>query len=150
MSQSDILLDSINKFYSVPENSVHLENILLEKRGNVSLRNLEWFITNYAKEKQLTYKMGNGKTFSVHCAYKSSLEGYSKKLFDAFCRTEKFVYTVPGALGKEVTTTVAQLNFIRWCIKNGVLDYIQANKDDLLHCKIVKKPPLKCKVTKPI
>jgi hypothetical protein len=147
MSQSNILLDSINKFYMISENAECLENILLEKRGNVSLRNLEWFITNYAKENQLSYTTIDGKSFSVHCAYKSSLDGYSKKLFDAFCRTEKFIYTIP-CTDKEVTTTVAQLNFIRWCIKNGILDYIQANKN-ILHCKMVKNPPSKLSVTKP-
>ena len=147
MSQSDILLDSITKFYEEPKNAEYLEHILLEKRGNVSLRNLEWFITNYSKENQLSYKMSDGKVFSVHCAYKSSLDGYSKKLFDAFCRTEKFVYKVPGT-DKEVTTTVAQLNFIRWCIKNGIIEYIQKNRD-LLHCKMVKNPPEKLKVMRP-
>ena len=145
MSQSNILLDSINKFYEIPEHAECLENILVEKRGNVSLRNLEWFITNYSKEKQLSYTTSDGKSFSVHCAYKSSLDGYSKKLFDAFCRTEKFMYSIPGK-SNEVMTTVAQLNFIRWCIKNGVIHYIQENKD-LLYSKMVKKPPSKRRVT---
>jgi hypothetical protein len=79
--------------------------------------------------------MDDGKQFAVHCAYKSSLDGYSKKLFDPFCRTEKFVYTVPGPEGADVTTTVAQLNFIRWCIKNKVIEYIQENRADLFTLK---------------
>jgi hypothetical protein len=134
MSRSETLLDSINSFYTVPEHATHLVNIL-EKRGNVSIRNLEWFITNYSKKKQLIYKMDDGKQFAVHCAYKSSLDGYSKKLFDPFCRTEKFVYTVPGPESADVTTTVAQLNFIRWCIKNKVIEYIQENRADLFTLK---------------
>jgi len=133
MSRSETLLDSINSFYAVPEHGKHLVDIL-EKRGNVSLRNLEWFITNYSKKKQLIYKMADGRQFAVHCAYKSSLDGYSKKLFDPFCRTEKFVYTVPGTEA-EVTTTVAQLNFIRWCVKNKVIEYINDNRADLFTLK---------------
>jgi hypothetical protein len=50
-------------------------------------------------------------------AYKSSLDGYSKKFFDPFCRTERIEF-------QGFTTTVAQLNFIRWCIVNGIVDYI--------------------------
>jgi hypothetical protein len=26
---------------------------------------------------------------------------------------------------------VAQLNFIRWCIKNSIIDYIREHKDEL-------------------
>ena len=126
MSRSDTLLDSINQFYENPVNSKHLVDIL-DKKSSISLRNLEWFITNYSKKKSLSYKTIEGKTFAVHCAYKSSLDGYSKKLFDPFCRTDKFEYSVPQSETK-VTTTVAQLNFIRWCIKNGIIDYITNNK----------------------
>jgi len=126
MSRSDTLLDSINQFYENPVNSKHLVDIL-DKKSSISLRSLEWFITNYSKKKSLSYKTTEGKTFAVHCAYKSSLDGYSKKLFDPFCRTDKFEYSVPQSETK-VTTTVAQLNFIRWCIKNGIIDYITNNK----------------------
>jgi hypothetical protein len=131
MSRSDTLLDSINQFYEDPKHAKYLVDIL-DKKSTVSLRNLEWFITNYSKKRSLSYKTGDGKTFAVHCSYKSSLDGYSKKLFDPFCRTDKFEYSLPNSTNTHtVTTTVAQLNFIRWCIKNNVIDYIVENKSDL-------------------
>src|SRR6056300_97042 len=129
MNKSDILLNSIDTFYKVPENRTILSQIL-NKSSGISLRNLEWFITNYSKKTNLSYKTGDGKIFSVHCAYKSSLDGYSKKLFDPFCRSEKFAYTVPGT-SHEIHTTLAQLNFIKWCIKNNIIDYISTNKSSL-------------------
>jgi len=91
---------------------------------------LEWFITNYSKKTNLMYKTNDGKIFSVHCAYKSTLDGYSKKLFDPFCRSDKISYCVPGTTD-EINTTLAQLNFIKWCIKNGIINYIKENKDKL-------------------
>lgn len=130
MSRSDVLLRSVNEFYSEPENSEHLVNIL-EKKGGISLRNIEWFITNYSKKTNLSYTAKNGKTFTVHCAYKSSLDGYSKKLFDPFCRAEKFKFQIPNTK-VVVNTTVAQLNFIRWCIKNNIIKYLSENKERLL------------------
>jgi hypothetical protein len=133
MSRSEILLQSIKEFYSTEENSEHLRDIL-EKRNGISLRNLEWFITNYSKGNNLTYTTDKGKMFTVHCAYKSSLDGYSKKLFDPFCRTEKFGYKIPNS-ESEVNTTVAQLNFIRWCIKNNIIEYILNNKKKLFSSK---------------
>ena len=127
MSRSETLLNSVNQFYSDNKNSEILKDIL-EKRSGISLRNLEWFITNYSKNKNLSYTTRTGKMFSVHCAYKSSLDGYSKKLFDPFCRSNKFEFTIPGSQ-ETITTTVAQLNFIKWCITNNIIDYIKNNKD---------------------
>ena len=56
--------------------------------------------------------------FTVHVAYKSSLDGYSKKLFDPFCRTERVEF-------QGFTTTCAQLNFLKWCIQNGIIEYLE-------------------------
>ena len=129
MSKTDILLSSVNHFYSDEKNKTTLVSIL-DKSSGISLRNIEWFITNYAKKTNLTYTTNNGKLFTVHCAYKSSLDGYSKKLFDPFCRSSKISYTIPGT-GREIQTTLAQLNFIKWCIKNRIIDYISENKNSL-------------------
>lgn len=129
MSKSDILLSSINTFYTDEKNKTKLLNIL-DKTTGISLRNLEWFITNYSKKNNTSYTTKDGKFFTVHCAYKSSLDGYSKKLFDPFCRSQKFGYTVPGT-SHEIQTTLAQLNFIKWCIKNNVIDYISDNRQAL-------------------
>lgn len=130
MSKTDILLTSINTFYSEEENRSKLLNIL-DKSSGISLRNLEWFITNYAKKNHISFTTRDGKLFTVHCAYKSSLDGYSKKLFDPFCRAEKIEFTVPNSDTK-VQTTVAQLNFIKWCIKNEIIDYLIKNKEDIM------------------
>ena len=131
MSKSGILLNSINGFYENEKNRTKLLTIL-DKSSGISLRNLEWFITNYAKKNNTSYKTTDGKLFTVHCAYKSSLDGYSKKLFDPFCRSEKFAYTIPGT-SHEIHTTLAQLNFIKWCIKNNIIDYISDNKKSLFN-----------------
>lgn len=119
MSKSDLLLESLTRFYEDQANSARLHDILTTKSQGISLRNLEWFITNYAKNKHVTYTTPTGRSFTVHVAYKSSLDGYSKKLFDPFCRTERIQF-------QGLTTTVAQLNFIKWCLTNGIIDYMQA------------------------
>jgi len=117
MSKQDIILKSLSDFFEYPDNFKQLDDILSHKSG-VSLRNIEWFVTNYAKEKRTRFKTPSGNDVDVHIAYKSSLGGYSKKFFDPFCRTERVQF-------KGFTTTVAQLNFIRWCIRNGILEYIK-------------------------
>lgn len=121
MSKSDLLLESLRRFYDDPVNASRLHDILTTKSQGISLRNLEWFITNYAKNRHVTYTTPAGRAFTVHVAYKSSLDGYSKKLFDPFCRTERIQF-------QGLTTTVAQLNFIKWCLTNGIIDYMTTNK----------------------
>jgi len=115
-TRSDLLLEALRRFFEVPDHTQQLKDILEHRRG-VSLRNLEWFVTNYSRQTNVTYKTSTGRQFTVHVAYKSSLDGYSKKFFDPFCRTERIEF-------QGFTTTVAQLNFIRWCIVNGIVDYI--------------------------
>jgi hypothetical protein len=118
--KSDLLLASLTKFFEVPENREQLQNIIGNGNGP-SLRKLEWFVTNYSKANHVTYTAPNGKMFTVHVAYKSSLDGYSKKLFDPFCRTERIQF-------QGFTTTPAQLNFIRWAVSNGIVDHIKNSK----------------------
>lgn len=124
----------MNDFYSDPKNAETFTQIV-EPSGNrgVSLRTIEKFITGFSKQTNFSYTLNDGKNFPVHVKYKSSLDGYSKKLFDPFARASKIEYTIP-ATGKKVVTTVAQLNFLRWAIKNGVVDFIQKNP------KIMKSP----------
>ena len=120
-TRSELLLESLTKFYDDPENAEKLKDILTTKTQGISLRNLEWFVTNYAKNRHVTYYSPTGRPFTVHVAYKSSLDGYSKKLFDPFCRTERIEF-------KGLSTTVAQLNFIKWCLTNGIIDYMIKDK----------------------
>lgn len=49
MNKSTILLHSIDTFYK-HENNRDILNQILNKSGGISLRNLEWFITNYCKK----------------------------------------------------------------------------------------------------
>ncbi len=121
MNKSALLLLSLERFFDDPKNHEQLFDILEHRKG-ISLRKLEWFVTNYCKTKQVTYTAPNGKMFTVHVAYKSSLDGYSKKLFDPFCRTERIQF-------KGLTTTVAQLNFLRWALTNGIVDYLLTEKE---------------------
>lgn len=117
MSKNEILLKSLSDFFSSEKNMAELTEILTHSSG-ISLRNIEWFVTNYAKESHTKVISPSGNQIDVHIAYKSSLGGYSKKLFDPFCRTERIQF-------KGFTTTVAQLNFIRWCIRNGIINFIK-------------------------
>ena len=129
MSKETFLLASLTRFFEETENKEKLHAILGEKGGGPSLRRIEWFVTNYSKNNHVSYTAPNGKMFTVHVAYKSSLDGYSKKLFDPFCRTERIEF-------QGLSTTHAQLNFLRWVITNGILDSLKGMEGKQTHPEI--------------
>jgi len=120
-SKSDLLLLNLTKFFEIPENREQLHDIISRGKGP-SLRKLEWFVTNYSKTNHVSFTAPNGKVFTVHVAYKSSLDGYSKKLFDPFCRTERIEF-------QGLSTTVGQLNFLKWALVNGIIGALQNLKE---------------------
>jgi hypothetical protein len=54
--------------------------------------------------------------------YKSQLKAYNKKLFDPFCRRGRIEFKYNN--NKLIITTIGQLNFFRWAIKNKLISYV--------------------------
>ena len=108
---------------------------IITGESKLSLRIIDWFVTNYAKKHNVMYCVQHiednelvKKQFIVHMNYKSQLKAYSKKQFDPFCRRERiaFYYTQNNS-NECIYTTVGQLNFFRWAIRYKILDYIMNN-----------------------
>ena len=138
---NDLLLKSLTNFYSRDENMEILETILNNQK-KISLRLIDWFITNYSKKYNVIYLLyrdnTNKKTlqktdkvisqFNVYNSYKSQLKAYSKKQFDPFCRRERIDFSCKNIL---MNTTIGQLNFFKWVIMNNIMEYIQENLNDI-------------------
>jgi hypothetical protein len=118
-------------FYNTNEND-NLDNMLRIITGDskISLRIVDWFATNYAKKFYTLYTIEQtednvARRFKVYDDYKLKLKAYSKKLFDPFCRRERIMFQIEGH--PMFQTTVGKLNFFRWAIEKGVLNYIKLN-----------------------
>jgi len=116
-------VSSLQRFYSSRDDSEEIMK-LLDGTSEISLRLIDWFVTNYAKQHNISYIL-NSQEFLVYTNYKSQLKAYSKKLFDPFCRRERIMFQISGQAMFQ--TTVGKLNFFRWAIEKGVLDYIKMN-----------------------
>jgi len=121
--KQELIIQSLQNFYM---NRSDLDEILqiIEGESTMSLRLIDWFVTNYSKFHNTSYIHKN-QEFFVYIDYKNQLKAYSKKLFDPFCRRERILFqinNIPAFL-----TTVGKLNFFRWAIEKGVLDYIALN-----------------------
>lgn len=121
--KQELIIQSLQIFYSNRSDLVDLLKII-EGESVMSLRLIDWFVTNYAKFHNISY-IHKGQEFFVYIDYKNQLKAYSKKLFDPFCRRERILFQI-GQIPAFVTT-VGKLNFFRWAIEKGVLDYIKLN-----------------------
>ena len=104
------------------------------KVDKISLRIIDWFVTNYSKKYDSMYTLydRNGKQlnpFNVFHSYKSQLKSYSKKFFDPFCRRNRIKYKYNDT--DILSTTIGQLNFFRWAISNLITDYILLHKKEI-------------------
>lgn len=122
-TQNSLLLDNLMKFYQKNNN---LENILpiINGESEISLRLIDWFVTNYAKKNFTVYNKV-GERFKVYIDYKLKLKAYSKKRFDPFCRWDRI--NIPYKNDNYIQTTIGQLNFFRWALENDILKYIKEN-----------------------
>jgi hypothetical protein len=123
--RQELLVLSLLKFYNTRPNTEEIIN-LLEGDASMSLRLIDWFVTNYSKKNNIGYIINN-QEFLVYNNYKSQLKAYSKKMFDPFCRRERIDFQISDKI--LIGTTVGKLNFFRWAIEKGVLDYIAAHQD---------------------
>jgi len=137
---SYILLKSLKEFYEITENKQKLLDIL-NNTNKISLRIIDWFVTNYSKKNNtsylflnnkkkldLNYDNPNSKQFNVYYSYKSQLKSYSKKKFDPFCRRNRIEFNIDN---EKIISTLGQLNFFKWAINNLILDYIKINYKEI-------------------
>ena len=149
---NNILLNSLKDYYKNVKNMKKLLDIIHPTNNKISLRIIDWFVTNYSKKNNIYYSIfidNNGektfkskneenkqyehlRLFNTYHSYKSQLKSYSKRKFDPFCRRDRidFEYDDSGT-SKNIQTTIGQLNFFKWAIDNLIIDYIIQNYKDI-------------------
>ena len=120
-------LQALSEFYT-PERLQTLLVPMITQKDELSLRVLDWLVTNYAKKYNVVYEYephpGKRLLINVYNEYKAWLRNYRRKNFDPFRRRERITFTT--ADGTE-ETTVGQLNFVYWAYKYGVLTYTRTH-----------------------
>lgn len=132
-TQNELLMNNILSYYK-DENKLNKMLKIITGESKISLRIVDWFVTNYSKKYFTTYTIKTEDTneilrFKVYIDYKLKLKAYSKKKFDAFCRWERI--RIPYKDNKFIETTLGQCNFFAWCLKNKVIDYIEENYEEI-------------------
>jgi len=129
-THDELLRSELLSFYENKEYLRRMSGIINGKR--LSLRLLDWFVCNYSKEYYTMYEIQRGEKtlrFKVYPDYKTNLDIYSKKRFAPFCRHERMYVSYDEENMME--TTLGQLNFFRWVFRNYLLEYMEANYEDI-------------------
>jgi hypothetical protein len=123
-SKEEWVLHRLETFYAQPGRFERVQQIL-SGESKISLRLIDWLVTNYAKKHNVSYLTKNGnRHVIVYLTYKSNLKAYSKKMFDPFCRWKRIQF-------RGYSTTVGQLNFFEWALQDEVLDYLEEHYDEV-------------------
>ena len=126
-AKHDVLLRSLHKYYDDAPAAFDEFRRVVQGEERLSLRVLDWLVTNYAKKHNIVYMVRVGDrdvAMNLFLEYKSQLKAYSKRFFDPFCRRGRVCH-------RDVQTTCGQLNFFRWAIQYGVLGYAREHHDDI-------------------
>lgn len=125
--KNNLLMNKIEVYFDNEYNKNILIKIL-NNEFNISLRVIDWFVTNYCKKNNI-YWIENNTRFVVYLSYKLQLKAYSKKYFDPFCRRDRIYFYYKN--NDYIETTVGQLNFFKWIIEHNIINYIKNNYEDI-------------------
>ena len=139
-TKEETLVNFLLNYY---KSRIELFRDIIYQKTPLSLRLLDWLVTNYSKKFNIVYPLTNTSTneivyFNIYLDYKNQLKAYSKKFFDPFCRQKRLIINCITFNWKEynedcilsendIVTTIGQLNFFRWFIDNKILNYALAN-----------------------
>lgn len=125
----NLLMNQLGKFYALTNNSKYIEEIkaIIDQKSIISLRILDWFITNYSKKYRTIITTTKGDNIDVYMNYKLKLKSYSKASFDPFNRKNKIIFCYDKNSEKTIETSCGQLCFFKWCFENEIIDFVRAN-----------------------
>tara|TARA_B100001094_G_scaffold326163_1_gene381789 strand:+ start:398 stop:931 length:534 start_codon:yes stop_codon:yes gene_type:complete len=126
--KNDLLMTKISNYFIKNDSNIKYLISILNNDFQISLRIIDWFVTNYSKKNNIYWIINNDR-FVVYINYKSQLKAYSKKYFDPFCRRERIYYYYNE--NDYIITTIGQLNFFKWSIENNIIEYIKNNYKEI-------------------
>ena len=126
-------MSRLKAFYG-EDNHINMKRILPYINGDssISLRLIDWFVTNYAKKNYTVYAVERNNAnvrFKVFIDYKLRLRAYGKKKFDPFCRWERIA--MPYENDTKIETTIGQLNFFKWALENNIMKFIEEHRREI-------------------
>jgi len=154
--KENILMISLDKFYNNPSHYKQFIEIVNNKT-KISLRIIDWFVTNYSKKNNISYNVNTKKKTLKRNKYKNKKdieedgiqveveEIKPKEKKENFIVFQRYKAQLKAYSKKRfdpfcrkdrvynwgpeenITTTIGQLNFFKWAIENNIIKYIKEN-----------------------
>ena len=146
-----LMLTALSAYYK--KNDIIRKTLysLINGESKISLRLIDWFVTHYARVHSIIYwiddrnntiyenypiekneqNINNCRKFNLYLDYRVQLQSYTKMFFDPFRRYSRITYVLEEEPLLSIESTVGQLNFFRWALHNGVINYIQNNLEKI-------------------
>jgi hypothetical protein len=138
----NILLESLKKYLIKNTDTLKIIYNIVENKHKIKLALIDYFVTIYSKKNSIYIEKEKEDYFYINDEYKNGLKSFTKKYFDPFKRKNKIEFIFDNIT---FTTTVGQLNFLKWTVENGILNYIEKIYDNIYkdHQKYLKNKKIK-------
>jgi hypothetical protein len=145
----NLMLTALSAYYKKNKDIRNTLYTVINGESILSLRLIDWFVTHYARVNNIIYWIDDSanlakiyevfpstqdhsdssilRKFNLYLDYRAQLQSYTKMFFDPFRRYVRITFVLENEPLLSIESTVGQLNFFRWVIQNGVLDYIKNN-----------------------
>ena len=131
-------MSSLQTFFGKSENIIKIISVINNNR-KISLRVIDWFVTNYSKKCNVSYITNNNSNkivfdkdkydpkycseFVVYLNYKLQLKAYSKGQFDPFCRRSRLNFFYDK---EKILTYIKKKNLDM----PDIVEYLEENETD--------------------
>jgi hypothetical protein len=146
---NDLLLNSLNSFYSNNEEYKLILKNIINGKHELSLRMIDWLVTRFSKSNNIIYWINDSddkiydflpdnddqylikndkfKKINVYLDYRAQLKSFKKFNFDAFRRHKRISFKIDDEKEEFIETTIGKLNFFRWAIEKNVIERLESS-----------------------
>ena len=148
---NELLLNSLNSFYSNNEEYKIILKKIINGKHELSLRMIDWLVTRFAKSNNIIYWINDNdnkiynylpdndelikndkfKKITLYLDYRAQLKSFKKFNFDAFRRHKRIFFKINEKTDEFIETTIGQLNFFKWAFNNKIINYAIENQKNI-------------------
>ena len=148
---NELLLNSLNSFYSNNEEYKIILKKIINGKHELSLRMIDWLVTRFAKSNNIIYWINDNdnkiynylpdndelikndkfKKITLYLYYRAQLKSIKKFNFDAFRRHKRIFFKINEKTDEFIETTIGQLNFFKWAFNNKIINYAIENQKNI-------------------
>lgn len=124
--------EHVSAFETITGYNTNTPTRMRANKRQYRLRHVDHFVRVMCKNQS------NKPLRELYLSYRRELKDYTKELFDPYCRSNKIRFRMGPT--RMMVTTLAQLNYVRWLIKNRVIPTVLAHLPSIRADLGIKSP----------